>query len=127
MNNVYLAVALWPALPPHQERPLSVRITIPFAAGSEAVIRQRWMMADQRRETRGQNNGKENSKPENRMRSCTASPSARRKGVSRHALPGCARPCPGKPGRGVGGVFQKPMREGHPDEQNQHQNKNRES
>ena len=36
------------------------------------------------------------------------------------AAPRCARPCPGRPGRGAGGVFQKPMREGHPDEQNQH-------
>ena len=34
----------------------------------------------------------------------------------------CARPCPGRPGRGAGGVFQKPMREGHPDE---HQRTNR--
>ena len=49
------------------------------------------------------------------MKSPTASPVARRKG------PACglaqARPCPGHPGCGAGGVFQKPMREGHPDEQ----------
>ena len=59
------------------------------------------------------------------MKIAYRAPSARRKGVSRHALPCCARPCPGQPGRGAGGVFQKPMREGHPDEQNQHHKQNR--
>src|ERR1700722_18563566 len=67
--------------------------------------------------------GDGNSKPE--MKISYRAPSARRKGVSRQALPCCARPCPVRSGRGAGGVFQQPMREGHPDEQNQQQKSNR--
>ena len=63
--------------------------------------------------------GERNQNNENEMKSPTASPSARRKGLGLRPR-ASARPCPGQPGCGAGGVFQKPMREGHPDEQDKH-------
>lgn len=65
--------------------------------------------------------GKTGGKSEQRreIKTPAASPSARRKGPA-CGLAQAARPFPGQPGCGAGGVFQQPMREGHPDEQYEH-------
>jgi hypothetical protein len=66
---------------------------------------------------------KRNPKPEQKMRSRTASPSARRKGASLrsralHAL------APGSRDAGREGCFPKNIKEGHPDEQDEHHSEN---
>ena len=52
---------------------------------------------------------------ENEMKSPTASPLDRRKGAGLRPRAE-ARPCPGQPGCGAGGVFRQTQRKGHPDE-----------
>jgi hypothetical protein len=76
-------------------------------------------------ESKSQRNRKENPKPEDEIRSFTASPSVRGKGASlrsRGFRPPLPRPAGMRSGRGVSEKYQ----EGHPDEQDKQHSRNRE-